>query len=206
MDYFRRRNTQTDKGRRKFYTIQSTKHQRNRHPCRGLYSRLAFISIWHVNCLCTCFVEWCAKHILEARIYVFRKALSCLWSKSHSHNLPPAQLLFVPRQWSSLQTPSFCASPLKGRDFLCLRQSFVWSPNWGVGRSVTNAVKLKVSMLWDPEDLSCRMRDIQPLLLYNYLGFLFCRPTIKESLTTKSLRFQQNWCGGNATTWCKLIW
>jgi len=69
MDYFWRRNIQTDKGRRKFYTIQSKKHQSNRHPCRGLYSKLAFIfdmSTVYVQCN----VVRCAKHILEARIRV----------------------------------------------------------------------------------------------------------------------------------------
>jgi hypothetical protein len=98
--------------------------------------------------------------------YVFRKALSCLWSKSHSCNLPPAQWLFVPRQWCSIPKLPFCVSPLKGRDFLCLQQSFVWSPNWVVGISTTKAVKLKVSTLWTFEDLSSGMREIQPLLLY----------------------------------------
>jgi hypothetical protein len=164
MDYFRRRNIQTDKGRSKFYTIQSKKHRSNRHPCRGLYSRLAFISDTSTVCVYALYSD--VRNTFWKQEYVFRKALSCLWSESHSHNLPPAQWLFVPRQRCSLPTLSFFASPLTGRDFLCLRQSFVWSPNLGVGRSMTKAVKLKVSMLWDPEDLSGRMRDIQPLLPY----------------------------------------
>jgi len=192
MNYFRRRNIQTKAG------VNFINFNQRRAKVIVIHAE-GFIQDW-LSCISD--TSTVSVHALYSDVrntfwkqeYVFRKALSYLWSESHSHNLPPGQWLFVPRQWCSLPTVSFCASPLKGRDFLCLWQSFVWSPNWGEGRSMTKAVKLEVSMLWALEDLSSRMRDIQPLLLY-YLGFLLCRPAITESLTTKSLRFQQNWRG-----------